>query len=498
MLLPKQYFDFIVSRLSSTDEKLKKSALEDICEQYRRGQRFAPMDERRLSTFVRGLLSSQPKNEKVIMWALNALVFIGKFENCGDKIIKSVYDYGNNKQILVSAASCIHALADEPHKIIDQKTHIDPRTEYLAACRVTTWENLAFPPPKIPIDIAPSDELKSALVLVGTNSAPEALFHPHHTNLKIIEELAKHDDNIVKQYCYWALYENHNFNFASLPQSLRDIGQLPANARVWAYHILGSNDNKLSSRIDMIKECSLDSYNRARIGLAKGLVRSYFDGFELVVVDWFQSEKNLEVRLKLLEHMANFSDEAISYGNLVCEYFENGNLTSTERNHILEAARKTTLYARLKKIMMASEPMLDMFGETGGLIIMKKKITQHISIGDNNSGDVRITGDETTNTLTLTLSSLQRENFHSQLDEIEIVLDDPEVIELESERISQVKGLISEVKKSPEKGKIHKLTEKLLEINDTLDKLEPLKNKAKALKPLVDAIKLLILGMAGP
>ena len=415
------------------------------------------------------------------MWALNALSCVGNFEYSGNVIIGATQNYGESKQVLVSAASCIYSLCRDAEKVVRTKTHIDPNTAYLAACRVSSWENLSFPPPPILIDTALPDDLKSALILVGTERAPPALFHPHHTNKRIIEELFKHDDPIVRQYCFWALCENDTFDFMSLPSNMKNIGNLSDNVRVWAYHLAGKYDLDLPRRLELLKDCSRDAYPKARLGLAKGIKGSYFDGLENIVVDWFQDEVDAEVRLRLLEHMALFSEETLLYDDYVCSFYGSGQLSAHEKEHILEAASQKALYPKLKKIMGQSDPMFD-FGFDGRTLVS-------VNIGGNNNAPINIAGRDITQTANISLNPEQVKELETNIAEVELILDEPDVQGLVDEQAADVKALISEVRKEPKLDKVKKLVDGLAAFNESLDKITPLKDKAKKLLPFVVAIK---------
>jgi len=192
--------------------------------------------------------------------------------------------------------------------------------------------------------------------------------HPRYENGDIVRALAQHDDAIVRQYSVWAVTENSELDLQHLGISFDRTEAEPENVQAKLLELGASSIVDLTERQDLIIAGSSYPSALAREGLAKGLLRSFYDGLEGVTLDWARTEGDMRVRVLLAEHFGRYADCQPSYEDMAQDLAaEGGDL----RRYILRGADGKPLQRKLER----EEPVLaDLFGDEpaaqGGLIHM--------------------------------------------------------------------------------------------------------------------------------
>jgi hypothetical protein len=114
--------------------------------------------------------------------------------------------------------------------------------------------------------------------------------------------------------------------------------------------------------LDFIDQSSHDESAEARVGLARGLKDTFFDGLPRVVLDWFTREQEGQVQQELLDHLVINSGKSPLYQDHAIEAYKRAVLP--ERERMLSTAIKTPLFAEFRKINLLSGGDLFMTSNT--------------------------------------------------------------------------------------------------------------------------------------
>jgi hypothetical protein len=110
---------------------------------------------------------------------------------------------------------------------------------------------------------------------------------------------------------------------------------------------------------DAIVEGSQSEHFQVREGVAFGLRDIFYDSLDITVIDWLLDERDLEIREKLLEHMAAQSEYSGGYREEVEKAYRDSATGSTLRARLEAACRNTGLAIQLRKIaLQTGEPDL--------------------------------------------------------------------------------------------------------------------------------------------
>ena len=236
---------------------------------------------------------------------------------------------------------------------------VRPEVRFLAAMQTVAPSVLTGR--GLTIDIANADPeiLKLALIVVGLNKDIQNLLHPKHVNGEIVRALGQHDDSIVRQYSVWAVIEKRALTIDHLGLSFANIDAEPQNVQSKLLELGASNIRDLTQRQDLIIQGSNLSSIDAQEGLAKGLVRSYYDGLEGVALGWFDTDDNRRVQLLLAEHFARYSEQVPSYREKAFELVERD---SDFRERVLLGSEGRPLFGEIKRL--EAENSIDLFSGT--------------------------------------------------------------------------------------------------------------------------------------
>ena len=222
------------------------------------------------------------------------------------------------------------------------------------------------------VDKADKEVLKLALLVVGLNKDIQNLLHPRHSNGAIVRQLGQHDDRIVRQYSVWSVMENRRLTLADLGIPFDTIGSQPANVQAKLLQLAAERENDARARHQIIHDGTFNDLPEARIGLAKGLVHTYYEGLEDLTIRWYDVEDDPDVLALVAEHFARFSNECGPYFEKALEIVES-DPKLVER--ILLGAEGKELYGKIKGLDRTSG-MGDLFGTPSDLAAMFQKSTE--------------------------------------------------------------------------------------------------------------------------
>ncbi|MFV3130105.1 hypothetical protein [Niveispirillum sp. KHB5.9] len=441
-----QEASYIGLLLQNMDPRGKENALERLCSYYRNG--FRLRNPHSVQQTLNGLLYSL--DASVRRWTLNAIALIGIKRDNLQATLEAIERDRGNEDILGAGIAALVALT-QPDDVVGLLGGIGIALEgaaLLAAAQQTTSYNSKLAAKRININCASESELRLASVLVGLNKAPEHLFDLSHDNKTIIGALNSHHDPIVAQYSVWSICENPRFSVLDLGVKLTDIERLPDNVRGYVLRLITANAEIAEKNREYLTVGAQDPSEKARQGLATGMLNTYFSGLEQITVDWLGMENSQVIKDNLLDHMATHADRCRTYHDAVVEAYKSSGAGSLIRHRLEAAAAKTSAYAELKRISIRSETF-SLFGETEpmGARIVNQFNAQNMNIG-------AVTGDNAN--IKSAVGAIQNNSNGAQeaLSILEKILSKSS---LTNNEISHGKNLIAEAQKNPSKGTLDKV-----------------------------------------
>jgi hypothetical protein len=187
------------------------------------------------------------------------------------------------------------------------------------------------------------------------NRAPEHIFDPRYPNAVIVRDLGGHQDHIVSQYTIWAICESRVLGIRDLGIPLTDIERQPPNVRGWMYRLVALSARDVKDSFEYITMGARELDIDARSGLAVGLGRTHIDGIEPIVLDWFGSEEDQEIRYRLLDHMVRHAEEVPSYRSTSLEIYKAETTGANLRQRMEAAAAGTSLYGTFKRYAITGD-----------------------------------------------------------------------------------------------------------------------------------------------
>lgn len=392
-IINEQSASFLKSQIEFGAPRHTKRALQELCRLYRSGHRIVHPDQLlSIENSVNGLIFTRPTDKKVRRWALNTIAQLGRKKYSLEGVRHALEKYHDDPQTVASAIAALYGIDRDAEQFLKKKELFPNDLIVLAALQRAKLEDIDVTQTRINIETATADILKLALIVVGLDRAPEHIFDPRHTNAEIVRAVDKHHDKIVSQYSVWAIVENRKLNINNLGIDFKDVETHPPNVRSWLFRLVAINPDFEGSAIEYIRLGIEDHVPEAREGLAIGLRDTYFDGLEALVLDWFYSEEEIEIRDYLLDHMVVHNNVCPSYENHVSEHYELETSGSTRRMRIEGLARKTPLYRKLKMIGLSEQ---DLFSQVSVHIYGGLNVTNTYKTGDIQGGAVSIGGDAT-------------------------------------------------------------------------------------------------------
>lgn len=361
---------FLKFELDSLDARRQKTALQDLCRRYRGGQSLSP-EARRDFEVQAGYLAINANDPKVIRWALNTIACLGTQQGAANSVTVALGRHAEDPEIVASAIAALAKLYRGAIPALSSSAPIPPEMRTLAAMQSVTAAQLGDVQLKIDIDRADSELLKLALIVIGLNRDIQYLLHPRYENGQIVRALGQHDDAIVRQYSVWAVTENRALGLEHLGIPFEQTEAQPDNVQAKMLELGASKTVDPTECQDLILAGSSYRSVLAREGLAKGLLRRYYDGLGDITLDWARTEAEHRVRVLLAEHFGRYADRLPSYEEAAIDLaLEGGDM----RRYVLRGAEGKPL---LKKLQHKEPVLADLFGEDsstqGGLINMIKE-----------------------------------------------------------------------------------------------------------------------------
>lgn len=271
--------------------------------------------------------------------------------------------YQDEPEIVAAAVAALSRMYHGHFEAVPELSFVDPSVRILAAMQTTDVDKLDLSSLSINIDKSDKEVLKLALLVVGMNKDIQNLLHPRYSNGTIVKQLGQHDDPIVRQYSVWSVLENKQLTLADLGISFDMIGAQPSNVQAKLLQLAAERESDLKTRHRIIHEGSFNELPEARLGLAKGLKLSYYDGLEDLTISWFDVENDPDVIELLAEHFARFSDDSGPYFDKAIEIVD-ANPKLADR--VLLGAEGKYLYGKIRTLIR-KEGMSDLFGSTHGV-----------------------------------------------------------------------------------------------------------------------------------
>lgn len=360
-----------------------------------------------------------------------------------EAILHTVQQYQNEPQTSAAAIAAVFKMSPKARALL-KKLSFNEQMLTLAALQHVDVERLDLTSLPINVETASPELLKLALVVVGLDRAPANMMHPRFKNSEIVKVLGGHHDNVVAQYTVWAITENPSLSLRDIGIDIRLVEDQPLNVRAWIYRLIAMMPEDAERNFEYVELGSRDSSPEARAGLAGGLKKTYFDGIESLILDWFLKEGDSETSQCLLDHMIIHADECPNYKTMVLEIYEREPPSSNLRRRMEAMAAGTSLYSEFKRT-----DTQDLFG---GSTVTNN--TFNIS-GGIQGGAVSVGGDATNSGQTLNQYSADTlTKIHTQLSRLEREVH-------ESNLEDQIKGPILDqlklAKESPTPGALSKL-----------------------------------------
>lgn len=376
--------DYIKSQIESGIPERIKKALQDLCKLYRDGYRIRPPKIVAIEQSIVGALYTQGKDAKVRRWGLNALAHFGKEARCMEAILRTLDKYSSDPQTTASAIAAIYKMSQHPDKVLSDRK-LDPTMVSLAALQHVEPKKISFKGLPLNVEKASIDELMLALIVVGLNKSPPNMLNPRHSNSAMVKALGTHHENIVSQYSAWAVSENPTLKITDLGIKLDDLENQPPNVRGWIFHALATSPTEARKRLDLIRVGIEDENSDARLGLARGLSGTFFDGLEPLVMDWYTSEEDLDTSQYVLDHIARHSERCPNYEAMALEVYEKEPRQSSLRMRLNGVTAGTAMFAKFQAIE---------YNGTGDLFRGVPSVTNNYNIqGNVQGGAVSIGGD---------------------------------------------------------------------------------------------------------
>lgn len=364
---------FLKFEIENGDARRRKGALQELSRRYRQGDKLNAEGRNSFEKTINGIVLSDG-DRKVVRWCLNALARLGTRQGSSRYVAAAMKQYEEEPEVVAAAVAALSHMYNGRLEAVPELSVVDPSIRILAAMQTTDVHKLDLSGLTIDIDKADKEVLKLALLVVGLNKDVQNLLHPRHSNGTIVRQLGQHDDRIVRQYSVWSVMENKRLTLADLGIPFDTIGSQPANVQAKLLQLAAERERDLKVRHQIIHDGTFNDLPEARIGLAKGLVHTYYEGLEDLTIRWFDVEEDPGVIALVAEHFARFSDDCGPYFEKALEIVE-ADPKLTER--ILLGAEGKELYGKIKGLDRMSG-MGDLFGAPSDLTAMFQRSTKII------------------------------------------------------------------------------------------------------------------------
>ncbi|PYE29921.1 CHAT domain-containing protein [Rhizobium sp. PP-F2F-G38] len=355
---------FLKFEIDHGDARRKKAALQEISRRYRRGDCFNAVNRKVFETTINGMVLAE-QDRKVVRWCLNTLARLGTKDGCVRYVVAALKLYQEDPEIVAAAIAALAFIYRGRIDEVPELHTVDPAVRVLAAMQVTDVSQLDVSKVRIDIDKTDVEVLKLALLTVGLNRDIENLLDPRHSNGAIVKQLGQHPDRIVRQYSVWSVMENRFLTLDDLGIPFSAIAKEEPNVQAKLLQLGAEREPDAKARHQLIHDGTFLESIEAKLGLAKGLTRTYYDGLEDLTLGWFDTEQDKAIRATIAEHFARFSDTCSPYEEKALEILE---ADPSLREHILFGAEGKALYSKIRT--MNSSGMNDLFGRPNDLTQM--------------------------------------------------------------------------------------------------------------------------------
>lgn len=384
------YAEYLKGQIGGGCPVRAKRALQEVCALYSRNLHFQPLICAAIEVATVGQLEANRLEPKVRRWCLNVLALIGTADRSRAAIERVIELYHNDPDTMASALTAFFKVEQNAYANLRARSYLSPEQIALAAHIGNFAPRLRTDRTTINIEIEGAPILRSALVAVGLQRAPEHLFHPHFENAELVRKLSQHDDADVMQYAVWAINEHPELGVEHLGFNIADIGVYVPNIRGWTYRLYGQANIDNGLRHEVIEEGSRDPDIGARLNLARGLRNTWYDGLEAVTCPWFYDETDADIREEILDHMVCQSGECSDYLRLSLESFEGVSQASHLPQRMLASAKGKAIYVEMRKLQFQADG--DLFGNFGMNSGGKVNVTNNYNINNIQGGAVSIGG----------------------------------------------------------------------------------------------------------
>jgi hypothetical protein len=402
---------YLRSLLGQPDDRTATKALQEFCEQLRKGAMLIDPSRTRASVKL-CLYRPSPSLKR---WAINTLTRIGTAQDIPG--VMAVWrDHPDDPDMLGAVVAAVYALTDEDNAsaTLEKSGIALEGVSLIAASQYSLKQKRRLVETVIPLEKADDAQLRSGIVLAGTGKSPEHLFDKKYTNAISLGQLNHHNTPSVSKYSIWALAEL-DLGFSALSIPISSLESQPAEVRKWIFRLLFRDAPALRKSLEMITVASRDSDTDVREESAIALRDTYVEGMDSIVLKWCFSEAHLETRSRLVEHMASQSDRSQLYADAVLELYKNELVRSDRRARIESAAAKTGIYNHLRKIDISQE-MGTMFANDN-ILIGRVPVTIEQNFHNNNIGAVSGSGDIITQTMQ-SVGTVQNDQLRSLLESV--------------------------------------------------------------------------------
>ena len=446
---------FLQRALESDSPIQRKLALQRLCSLYRNGGRLT--QEATIKGHVLQCLTCE--DPKVRRWAFNSLALLG---TKADVALMQV-PWRNSREEPEVFEAGLTALArvlprDDLMLVLKQaEVELGPAT-LLALGQQTNAYARELAALRLDVSQASTQELRSATLLIGLQQAPESLFSPRYPVSDIIGDLNTHPDSVVAQYSFWAEVEHPNLGLANCRVLPKDFPTLPPNVQGWACRLLTKRGESAAKHHEGIVAASESEHAIVREGMATALRHTFYDGLDVVVLDWFMDEDNPFVRDRLLEHMAAHAGGNNEYHEEVLSAFRAGAPGSILRNRIEAANCDDALSLEMRKIaLQTGDP--DLFTSIAGPTVNNNTMNFN---GPVNAGGISSSGAGNSGNVQLIATAKAQERAIMLLTELlERLEKGPATAE-----VSTVRDAVKAATEKPTKSTVERVVTMLKELKD--------------------------------
>lgn len=355
-LIPAQEVAFLQNEIGCGNPVRAKRALQAVCKLYRGGGRITGREVFGFETTILGALASDLSDEKVRRWALSALSNLGQAKQSWSTVFNVLTKHIDEPQVVSAAIAALYKLDRRgAGSAIKGKDFLPPELIALSALQTVPAGQLDLRDLRINIEKAEPTTLKLSLVLVGLDKAPDNIFHPNYTNGSMVKELGGHDDGLVSQYSAWAVAENPHLTVSDLGIDATRIDDHPENVRSYVYRLFAAEKAYSKQQHELICIGASDASSEARLGLAVGLRDTFYDGLDVVGMEWVIEEREEDVRDHLLDHISRNARFSGAYERIALEFYDAAEDNPGRRRRMEAAAAGSPLFAAFRRKALKEE-----------------------------------------------------------------------------------------------------------------------------------------------